>query len=181
VRRAARGETAPAPIRDARGLLLQELRTALRVELTLADETLPGVLDAVRATDLQRCVERHLHETREQARALRALLAHLEEPTTPAEESPALAALTAERDALLRALPGEDDTLRDLVHAAALAQVEHHELASYTSLVHLAQALGLGLEVVTPLRELQEQEAHALEQVEHAVVKLLAEKVEAVG
>jgi ferritin-like metal-binding protein YciE len=179
VRRRARGEPTPAPIHDARGLLLQQLRTALRVELTLADETLPGVLDGVRSADLLQCVERHLDETREQARALRALLTHLEEPATPAEESPALAALTAERDALLRALPAEDDTLGDLVHAAALAQVEHHELAAYTSLVHLAQALGLGHEVVTPLRELLEQEAHALEQVEHAVVKLLAEKIEA--
>lgn len=54
---------------------------------------------------------------------------------------------------------------------------EHEELARYTVLVHLAQALGADDESVHLLRLSMEEEEYALEQAEHMLVQLLAEKV----
>ena len=60
---------------------------------------------------------------------------------------------------------------------AEVIRVEHLELARYAVLVHLAQALGVDDEVVHLLRLSQGEEEYALEQAEHALVQLLAEKV----
>jgi ferritin-like metal-binding protein YciE len=67
--------------------------------------------------------------------------------------------------------------LNDLAHAQAAAATEHLELAAYESLASLAEALGEE-SVAIRLREVMEQEEFALEQVESATAKLLAEKVE---
>ncbi len=56
-------------------------------------------------------------------------------------------------------------------------RVEHAELARYTVLVHLAQALGADDESVHQLRLSMEEEEYALEQAGHGLVRLLAEKV----
>jgi ferritin-like metal-binding protein YciE len=56
-------------------------------------------------------------------------------------------------------------------------RVEHAELARYTVLVHLAQALGADDESIHLLRLSMEEEEYALEQAEHGLVRLLAEKI----
>jgi ferritin-like metal-binding protein YciE len=70
-----------------------------------------------------------------------------------------------------------DPVLTDLAHAVAALATEHLELATYESLISLAESLGEE-EVGIRLREVMEQEELALEQVERAMSKLLAEKVE---
>ena len=67
--------------------------------------------------------------------------------------------------------------MRDLAHAVAALATEHLELATYESLVSLAESLGEE-EAGIRLREVLEQEEIALEQVESALAKLLAEQVE---
>lgn len=165
------------PIESPRELFVHQLRTILWVELTLAEEVLPELFDAVHSTDLKWSVERHIHETRGHVKNVRHVLAKLEEPGDP-EATPALAALRKEHAALLSSIPDGDEALQDLAHVGAIARTEHYEIAAYTGLVHLAKALGLDLEVATALRENMEQEAHALEQAEHGLAKVLAEKIE---
>lgn len=166
------------PLESPRELFLHQLRTILWVELTLAEDVLPELFDLVHSTDLKWSVERHIHETRGHVKNIRHVFAKLEEAGDP-EATPALSALKKEHDTLVSAIPEEDETLLDLAHTDAIARTEHYEIAAYSGLVHLAKALGLDLEVATALRENMEQDAHALEQAEHALAKLLAEKVEA--
>ena len=74
--------------------------------------------------------------------------------------------------------PLVDAPVSDEVATLAEAiRVEHLELARYAVLVHLAEALGADDEVVHLLRLSQGEEEYALEQAEHALVQLLAEKV----
>lgn len=165
------------PLEDPRRFLVHQLRTMLWVELKLADEVLPELFELVHSTDLKFDVDKHILQTRGHVRNLRLVLAKLEEPGDPVQ-SPVLPALRKEHETLLKAVPEDAAALQDLVHADAIARTEHYEVAAYTGLVHLAKALDLGLGIVTPLRENMEQDAHALEQVEHALAKLLAERIE---
>jgi ferritin-like metal-binding protein YciE len=84
--------------------------------------------------------------------------------------------LLAEHEQLV-ARCGDGALMCDLAHAVAALATEHLELAAYESLVSLAESLGEE-EIGIRLREVLEQEEFALEQVESAIAKLLAEKVE---
>jgi ferritin-like metal-binding protein YciE len=64
----------------------------------------------------------------------------------------------------------------DLELCAALARTEHLEIASYTFLRSVANALGEE-DIGVRLTEILEQEEYALELVEKATVKILAETV----
>jgi ferritin-like metal-binding protein YciE len=101
---------------------------------------------------LRWALERHLRETDEHVLRLRRIL---REPLNDA---------------------GVTD---DLASLAEIIRAEHLELAAYTVLVHLAQALGADDRVVHMLRRSMGEEEFALEQAEHALAKLLAEKVTA--
>ena len=156
-------------------LFVEQLQTMLWVEETLAGEVLPELFEAVGSPELRYDVEKHILETEGHAQNLRVVLARVDARADPAP-SPVLPALRAEHAALLEATPAP---FRDLVHAGAIARTEHYEVGVYSGLVHLAQALGLDLDFVLLLRENMEQDAYALEHVEHALVKFLAERVSA--
>lgn len=159
----------------ARDLLALRLRQQLWIERELARDVLPELYARARQVQLREGLGRHLLETERHAEALQRLIASVGLQPEP-EESPAFASLVAEHERLVE-VAGEDVLLRDLVHAQAAAATEHLELANYDALTALAEALGEeGLAV--GLRELREQEQFALEQVERAQTKLLAEKVE---
>lgn len=164
------------PIEDPRHLFVHRLRTMLWVELKLAEEVIPELLDAVFATDLKWVLERHLLETRAHVENVRRAFELLQEPGEP-EQSPALLGLKKERDLLLKQIDESQRDLVDLFHTDVVARTEHAEIAAYSGLVHTAKALGQ-LEVATLLRKNMEEDMHALEQAEHALAKLLAEKVE---
>lgn len=167
------------PIEEPRQLFLHQLRTMLWVELKLAEEVLPELFDHVHAIDLKYSLERHKHETEGHVENLRRIFTVLEEPGDP-EASPTLLGLKKEHDMLMKMVDQEQHGVVDLMHADVIARNEHVEIAAYSGLVHMAKALGTEHEVVTLLRENLEQEMHALEQAEHALAKLLAEKVESV-
>jgi ferritin-like metal-binding protein YciE len=167
-----------ATIDDPRKLFMHQLRTMLWVELTLADEILPELYDHVHAVDLKWALERHRLETEGHVRNLRRAFEILHEPGDP-EESPSLLGLKKEHDLLMTMVPDEREEVVDLFHMDAIARSEHLEIAAYNGLYHLGRALGED-EVAALLRENLEQEGHALEQAEHALAKLLAEKVESI-
>jgi len=141
-------------------LLVDRLRRMLWVEETLARDVLPAVLERAHATDLQYGVERHILETKEHALTVRTIL-HLLGERQEGTEEPALHVELGDGDLELCEL---------------LARTEHLEIASYTFLRSLANALGAD-DIGLRLTEILEQEEYALELVEKATAKLLAESV----
>jgi ferritin-like metal-binding protein YciE len=143
-------------------LLVDGLRRMLWVEQRLHDDVLPAVLERAHATDLRAGVERHLAETKEHDVAVRTILNLLGE-TQHAVEEPALHVDLGDTDLELCEL---------------LARTEHLEIASYTFLRSLANALGED-DIGVRLTEILEQEEYALELVEKATAKILAESATA--
>jgi ferritin-like metal-binding protein YciE len=141
-------------------LFVDGLHRALWVEERLADEILPQAYDRAGAVDLKEGVERHLLETRQHVMAVRTILRLLGERQDGLEEP-----------GLHVGLDGGDLEL-----AGELARAEHFEIASYTFLRSLASALGEE-DIAVRLTEILEQEEYALELVQKATAKLLAERV----
>lgn len=165
------------PIEEPEQLFLHQLRTMLWVELKLAEEILPEIYEHVHAVDLKWSIERHRAETEQHVKNLRRIFTILEEPGDP-ETSATLLGLKKEHDQLMKLVAQAEHGVVDLFHVDVISKNEHVEIAAYEGLVHMAQALGHDGEVATLLRENLGQEEHALEQAEHALAKLLAEKVE---
>jgi ferritin-like metal-binding protein YciE len=144
-------------------LLVDRLRRMLWVEERLQDDVLPLVLERARATDLRYGIERHILETKQHALEVRTILNLLGEKQVAVEEP-----------ALHVEIGGNDLQLCEL-----LARTEHFEIASYTFLRSLANALGED-DIGVRLTEILEQEEYALELVQKATAKILAETVTAV-
>ena len=161
-----------------RELLGACLRQMLWIERQLAYEVLPRLREEAHAPALRSGFDRHLLETEAHASTVRDVLGDLHLPAEP-EESPSFCGLVTEHEQLLGRVAEGDHLLADLAHAVAALATEHLELATYQSLVSLAESLGEE-EAGIRLREVLEQEEMALEQVESAMAKLLAEKVESV-
>jgi ferritin-like metal-binding protein YciE len=159
-----------------RELLAACLRQMLWIERQLAYDVLPQLREQAHSPDLRAGFDRHLVETKAHAATVRDVLDALRLPADP-EESPGFRGLVAEHEQLVGRVAEDDQLLSDLAHAAAALATEHLELATYESLVGLAESLGEE-EVGIRLREVMEQEEMALEHVEGAMAKLLAEKVE---
>ena len=157
-------------------LLGARLRQMLWIELRLAYDVLPRLREQAHAPDLRAGFDRHLVETKDHAATVRDVLGGLHVSVEP-EESPSFRGLLAEHEQLMSRVAEDDHLLNDLAHAAAALATEHLELAMYESVVSLAESLGEE-EVGIRLREVLEQEELALEQVESATAKLLAEQVE---
>jgi ferritin-like metal-binding protein YciE len=164
------------PVTTPRELLGAGLRQMLWIERRLAYDVLPLLRQQAHAPDLQAGFDRHLVETKAHAATVRDVLGDLDVSVEP-EESPSFRGLLAEHEQLVGRVPEGDHLLNDLAHAVAAVATEHLELATYESLVSLAESLGEE-EVGTRLREVLEQEEIALEHVESAMAKLLAEQVE---
>ena len=159
-----------------RELLAACLRQMLWIERQLARDVLPRLSEQAHAPDLRSGFDRHLLETKAHADTVRDVLDDLRAPAVP-EESPSFRGLLAEHEQLVGRVADGDPVLTDLAHSVAALATEHLELATYESLISLAESLGEE-EVGIRLREVTEQEELALEQVERAMSKLLAEKVE---
>jgi len=159
-----------------RELLAACLRQMLWIERKLAEDVLPELSGRAHSPELRRGFERHLLETEAHVSTVHDVLDDLHAPAVP-EESPGFRGLLAEHEQLVSRVPADDHLLNDLADAVAALATEHLELATYESLVGLAESLGEE-EVGIRLREVLEQEEFALEQVESAMAKLLAEKVE---
>ena len=154
----------------AHNLFIHRLHQILWVEERLSDEILPLFYEHVHATDLKYGIERHQLETKQHVRTIRTILNLLGE-RQDGIESPALLGLKAEHDRLMEEFPN------DLMHCGVLAESEHLEIAAYTTLRSMANALGEE-DIAMRLTEILEQEEYALELVHKATAKILAETVE---
>jgi ferritin-like metal-binding protein YciE len=166
----------PEQLTTPRELLALCLRQMLWIERELAYDVLPRLSEQAHAPGLRAGFDRHLLETETHVSTVRGVLDDLRAPAEP-EESPSFRGLVAEHEQLVGRVAEGNHLLADLAHAVAALATEHLELATYESLVSLAESLGEE-EVGTRLREVMEQEEIALEQVESAMAKLLAEQVE---
>ena len=158
-----------------RELLAACLQQMLWIEGQLVKNVLPRLSEHAHAPELRAGFDRHLLETEAHVTTVRNVLDDLHVPVEP-EESPSFRGLLAQHEQLVGRVAEGDHLLTDLAHAVAALATEHLELATYESLIGLAESLGEE-EVGMRLREVMEQEELALEQVERAMAKLLAEKV----
>ena len=133
-------------------LFRTELEAQLALEQRLLDEVLPALRERARSVDLRDALDHHILETEEHVANLKRV-----------------AALTT---------GGGDAETEDIAALAEILRTEHVEIGAYEFLVHTALALGLDDEAVRLLRLNMEQDAHALEQAEHTLAKVLAERVE---
>jgi ferritin-like metal-binding protein YciE len=153
-------------------LFVHRLRQLLWIEETLARETLPRLREHAHATPLTSALDRHLLETEGHVRNLGRVFVAIGERATAVES------------VVFRALQAEAEQVRDDVALIdVVTHSEHLEVAGYETLVHLAEALDVGVfqDVVYLLRTNLEQDAYALEELERVLVQLLAEQVEQRG
>jgi ferritin-like metal-binding protein YciE len=166
----------PEQLTTPRELLGAYLRQMLWIERQLADTVLPRLREQAHSPGLRHGFDRHLVETEGHVTAVLDVLGDLHLSAKP-EESPGFRGLVREHEQLVERVAANDHYLADLAHAVAALATEHLELATYESLVSLAESIGEE-EAGIRLREVMEQEEFALDQVEGAMAKLLAEKVE---
>ncbi len=133
-------------------LFATELHDMLDLERRLLDEVLPDLRERASSASLRAALDRHLLETKTHVKNLERVLVLAEDRELEAG--------------------GDFEILASVLRIAAL------EAASYTFLVHAAAALGVDEEHIRLLRTNMEQDAVAGEHAEHALVKLLAERVE---
>ena len=133
-------------------LFRTELEAQLALEQRLLDEVLPELRERARSVDLRDALDHHILETEEHVANLKRVVALTRGPEVVETE--------------------------DLACLAEILRTEHVEIGAYEFLVQTALALGLDEEAVRLLRLNMEQDAYALEQAEHTLAKVLAEKVE---
>ena len=133
-------------------LFRTELEAQLALEHRQLDEELPELRERAHSVDLRDALDHHIVETEEHVANLKRVVAFT--------------------------MGAEDADTEDLAALAEILRTEHVEIGAYQFLVQTALALGLDDEPVRLLRLNMEQDAYALEQAEHTLAKVLAEKVE---
>ncbi|HEY6052513.1 MAG TPA: DUF892 family protein [Gaiellaceae bacterium] len=156
---------------NPRDLFLQLLGELLWLERELVREALPALERGAQAQSLAQAFAEHLEQTRGHVKRVEEVFRiATAEPSSNLDE-PAQK-LIEHHDELAGSIV--DPVLRDVFHAAAAAKTEHTEIAAYTTLIGLAEALELP-EAVRLLERNRDEEAEALEQVERAAERLLRE------
>jgi ferritin-like metal-binding protein YciE len=155
---------------DPRALFVHELGDVLYVERTLA-KTLPQLAAEATHRPLQTALRKHLIETEQHAKnveaAFEAIGLH-----PKAETSRGLDGIRAEHDEFVSDRRPSSATL-DLYLTGAAARTEHYEIAAYTGLITMADALG-EKKAATLLRKNLRQEQAALKRVTDIATKLAA-------
>jgi ferritin-like metal-binding protein YciE len=146
------------------------LSNALYTERTLID-TLPQLIEEAQDPELRTSLEEHLEETRQHAANVERIFeAFGAEPV--AERSALMVALKETHGELRSKAP---TGTRDLVVAIAAATTEHVEIAMYSALRQIAEAIGTP-DVAGLIDENLAQEQHALEQAEKAMAQLASQR-----
>lgn len=151
----------PQQMTEPRQLLLHELGDILYAERVL-EKALPKMAKEASDEELQAGFEHHLEETRAQiSNIVQAFREMGEKPA--AERCPGIEGIKAEHDEFMKHKPSPQ--IRDMFLTGAGARAEHYEIAAYTGLVNMAQALG-EKEVVRLLKANLAQEKKALRALE---------------
>lgn len=152
----------PQQMTDQRQLLLHELGDLLYAERVL-EKSLPKMAKEATDEELRRGFEHHLEETRQQIKNLEEVFETLGEKPK-AEKCPGIEGIKAEHDEFMKEQKPAPE-ICDLFLTGAGARAEHYEIAAYTGLVTMAQAMGEKA-AVRLLKENLSQEKEALKKLE---------------
>lgn len=153
---------------EPRELFLHELGDLLYAENLLV-KALPKMAEEAEDADLSGGFEQHLEETREHVKVLEQVFRSIGE-TPKAEKCPGIEGIKKEHDAFF----ADHDTapeIADLFLAGSGARAEHYEIAAYSGLITMANALGEP-EAAELLQKNLDQEEAALEKLETASKRL---------
>jgi ferritin-like metal-binding protein YciE len=153
-----------------RELFLHELGDILFAERTLV-KTLPKLAKEATDSSLKTAIEKHLTETEGHVSNVEAAFKAIGE-TPKAEKCPGIEGITKEHDEFVSKEEPSNDVL-DMFLTGAAARAEHYEIAAYTGLITMADALGES-EASKLLGENLKQEKLALETVTTIAEKLAA-------
>jgi ferritin-like metal-binding protein YciE len=146
---------------DPRELFLHELGDILYAERTLV-KTLPKLADEATDSTLATAFASHLTQTEEHVKNVEAAFESIGEKPK-AEKCPGIEGLKKEHDEFVNSEDPSSDVL-DMFLTGAGARTEHYEIAAYTGLVTMAEALG-EKEAAKLLRANLRQEEAALEKL----------------
>jgi ferritin-like metal-binding protein YciE len=153
---------------DPRELFLHELGDLLYAENALV-KTLPKLAREATDADLQKGFEAHLEETKLHVDKLKQVFELVGEKAK-AEKCPAIDGITKEHDEFMSE-EKPSPVITDMFLTGAGARTEHYEIAAYTGLITMAQALG-EKSAVPLLQENLKQEEAALGKLEQAAKRL---------
>jgi ferritin-like metal-binding protein YciE len=144
-------------IESPQELFVYKLGAALTMEETIL-EMLEKLQREAQDSKLERQLQQHHKETRQQIDNLRRCFEALGEPIER-KPCPAIEGLEKEGEMLLSQV---DETLVDSVILSAVIETEHHEVAVYDGLIIKAEVIGED-DVIALLNENLEQEDATLE------------------
>ena len=163
----------PTKMDDPRELFLHELGDLLYAEKTLVKE-LPKLAEEASDEELSEAFEAHREETQQHAANLEQVFKLIGEKPK-AEQCPGIDGIKTEHDEFMKEeQPSAEVT--DLFLTGAGARAEHYEIAAYTGLITMAQAMGES-DAVALLEENLKQEKAALAKLEKAATRLSREHV----
>jgi ferritin-like metal-binding protein YciE len=155
---------------DPRDLFAHDLSDVLYVERALA-KILPQLADEATHRPLQTAFRKHLKETEQHAKNVEAAFEAIGR-RPKADTSRGFDGIKAEHDEFVSD-SRPSGAMLDLYLTGAAARAEHHEIAAYTGLVTMADALG-EKKAATLLRKNLRQEQAALKRVTDIATKLAA-------
>ena len=157
-------------ITSPRELFLHELADILYVERTLAEDTLPKLIDEVQNAEFRKGLKAHLAETRRHVTNVEKTFRALGEQPE-AKECVAFEGLRSEHEEMSGEATSE---LIDLVDLGAAARTEHYEIAAYSGLMRAAKALG-ETKAAELLDQNLKQEKETLREIEKLTTRLMKE------
>jgi ferritin-like metal-binding protein YciE len=159
---------------DPRELFLHELGDILYAERTLV-KALPKLAQEATESNLAEAFEKHLGETERHVTNIEKAFEMVGE-TARAEKCPGIEGITKEHDEFVAKEEPSTDVL-DMFLTGAAARTEHYEIAAYTGLITMAEALGEN-DAAKLLGENLKDEKAALEMVT-TISEKLASKIPA--
>ena len=158
----------PTKMDDPRELFLHELGDLLYAENTLV-KALPKLAKEASDDELREGFEAHLEETRQHVTNLEQVFEAIGEKAK-AEKCPGIDGIKTEHDEFMTENKPSDE-VRDLFLTGAGARAEHYEIAAYTGLITMAEAMGES-QAVPLLQENLKQEQAALAKLEKVSKRL---------
>jgi ferritin-like metal-binding protein YciE len=160
-------------MQTAHELFLHELSDMLDAEQKLV-EALGKQAEESSRPDLQKAFESHRAQTEKQVQRIEQVFESLDEESEDAE-CKGIKGIIEEHDEFMEEEdPAED--LIDIFNAGAACKVESYEIASYTSLIQLAQQMG-HTKAVKLLSQNLKEEQQTLKKMEGFVKKLKPERL----
>jgi ferritin-like metal-binding protein YciE len=153
---------------DPRELFLHELGDLLYVEKTLI-KALPKLAEEATDEELREGFESHLEETKQHAANLEEVFEAIGEKPK-AEKCPGIDGIKSEHDEFMKE-ESPSPEVSDLFLTGAGSRAEHYEIAAYTGLITMAQAMG-ETSAAALLQENLKQEQAALAKLEKAATRL---------